>query len=724
MRKYRFYRKARPKTPIKIPVKKLLKSLIFMFILAGLSIRAEDQHCKALSELGSNEDLVLLQTQVTALKLASLIDIYQNPRNNAEREKAIEALVALKSPLDNNHPLIKAFDNGPYTQLLSETYTASLDMYVEGHLSINYETLPQLLMAIEFSNGNQLFDKRDFAISQMWSDKRIFDGPINPMLAQLTRIYHELNKEERERLYSKIQPELQESWNQVKEKLNTPECANLISPHQFECENGALEILGTFEDDFNKFSFDVLNVINFNLIDELSAHLKDEVDWVLHPPPENFDFSIPGFNLTRNFNGREYTEYRNQKKKYDDLYNSEDNLGLIQSHHFLKELGPYLILDKRKDRLFLYDDQTQLLGSMEAGLGPLRGDLRGDDQSENKNENLGAGIYSLSKVEDSFMEFSDQRSRVNFIETTQNGVSCTEESCSQLVASLQVLLERHNLTMPLPLYILPLNEDFEFVVKNNQLSFTTFERGLPYFEYNFTPRREEAYPTKFTISDPNYDTPFAREFLKALEDEKEGLMKLYNLDNDEYNDLVILAFGILGQESQFSEHWRYHVKETFPGGVAYLKNYRGIFSDFGKNREKEGFWSAVGTFIGDAWENEWDYFTGKISTEKNSRGPTQIKNIPDLIEEKYGVTKESLSQPRDAAVATLGFLAQSLPELKAKEKFHPDINGKNRMDYLHYIYMGNSHEITRGTATPDMNIYFRNVKKYSESLRIWQDTSP
>lgn len=676
--------------------------------------------CNFKSKVGDNDQLILLQTQVTALKLASLIDIYERPRNTKEREKALDALTALKSPLTHDHPLVKAFEEGPFTSLLFETYQASLEMYVEGKLAISYESMPQLLMALEFSHGNTLFDKRDFAVAEMWSDKTISDSPINPMLGNLTSIYHDLSKEERERLYSQIHPKLEEEWNRIREELSSPECAPLVEEQNLECSSTAKTILGAWSEKFNKLSFDVLDIVNFSLIDSLSTNLTEKVDWVLHPPPLDDDYHIPGFTLTRNFQGKAHTEYRNQRVKIKEL-EKQDDLDLIKTHHLINELGAYLVLNKRKDRLYLFDEDGVLLGSIEAGLeSKLNGDKR-SDEGMSRGREMGAGIYSLEKVEDSFLDFSDQRNRTNFLKLTTSGVSCDEEACTQLVSSLEDLLKSHSLNLPLPFYILPQDEDFEFVIKNNQLSFTTFEKGLNYFEYNFTPKTKDAFPTEFTIENPEYDTPFAKEFLSALESEKQNLMNLYNLDNDEYNELVILAFGILGQESQFSKHWRYKVKETFPGGVAYLKNYKKIFGEFGQNRKKEGFWGAVGTFLSDSWENEWDYFTGRISTKENSRGPTQIKRVPKLIKDHYKVTKESLSEPKDAAVATLGFLAQSLEELKAKEKFHPAINGKNRFDYIHYIYMGLSHEITQGTATPEKNIYFQNVKKYSSSLRIWQN---
>ena len=109
-----------------------------------------------------------------------------------------------------------------------------------------------------------------------------------------------------------------------------------------------------------------------------------------------------------------------------------------------------------------------------------------------------------------------------------------------------------------------------------------------------------------------------------------------------------------------------------------------------------------------------------LDTSQSSRGLTQIKNVPDLIEKEYGTEKSDLSDPKHAAVATLGFLAEALVELKVKARHNPAITSDNQFDYLHYIYMGKAKEITEGTATPDQNIYLRQIKEAADGLFIFQ----
>src|SRR5690606_28447966 len=60
--------------------------------------------------------------------------------------------------------------------------------------------------------------------------------------------------------------------------------------------------------------------------------------------------------------------------------------------------------------------------------------------------------------------------------------------------------------------------------------------------------------------------------------------------------------------------------------------------------------------------------SGEIDISSNSRGLIQMKNIPDKIEKKYKITKDDLIQPRSAAIAAIGFLAEAKQELEAKAR--------------------------------------------------------
>lgn len=718
-RKNTFVPTSTPNLPIRLRmrVKNLFFTILMLFTVSAKSSYL-CQDLEWLKDYGGKEKLLLLQTQVTALKLASLIDLYENPHSDEEKEKALDFLAGLASPLGETHPIIGQFEKGPYLDKLMGIVEETRRSLHSGSLTISYQNMPSLLMVYEMSSKSGVFGKADFAVANFWQEKNPNDSLLNPILEQLVLIYHDMNRLEREALYNELNETLKTRWSELQNLALNSQC--LITEEELfgVCQIGPDKLLEEIRGPFEDLSLQMTDIFSFQLNQSMSEVNFGNLEWKLHPPPKPDEIESFPSSGPKEINGVTYTEYRSQKSWYEEI-TSEGNLGLIKTYRELNESGPYLVLDKEKNRLFLYEEEGTLKGSIGTGLEVIW-DTRADRAME-QNSGAGAGIYELTKLKGDVLELIDQRQRSSFIETENFGVDCSQGACSEILAGLDDLLKRHNMRPPLPLYILPLDEQFEFVIKNDQLSFTTYSRGLEYFNYNFTPRKEKAFPTKFKIKNSDYDTPFTREFLKALEDEKENLMKLYNLDNDEFNELSLLAFGILGQESQFGEHWRYRVKENFPGGVAYLKNYKNIFEEFGENRQKTGFWSAVGSMIKDSWKNEVDYLTGDISTQQNSRGPTQIKDVPDAIEKKYGIKKEDLHEPRKAAIATLGFLAQSLEELKAKEKFHPAINGRNRFDYLHYIYMGRSSEITRGTATPERNIYYRNIRSFSKSLEVWQD---
>jgi hypothetical protein len=710
--------------------KKLL-TILFSLVLFNLSIKA--QSCANNEWLNQIKDpdkekLLLLQTQITALKLASLIDVYQNSKSNEEREKALDFISKIGSPLDQDHPFTRAFEKTHQTEKLLALVEEAQRAMSSGGLTIGYDQMPALLMAYEISTGNGIFNNKDFAVATFWEENNPNQNMVNPILEQLISIYHNLSRRERESIYNNIRPELQERWQQITSSAQALGCE--IEDINFfnRCHNQAALVLSELAIPFEELSVQVTNILGHDLTQQLQNFSRGNIDWRLHPPPQEV-ISLPN-ELRKTIDGLSFTEYRHQRAWYQEIQ-EQDNLDFLQTFQKLKGKGHYLVLDKAKRRVFLYEAEGTLKGSIEVGLeitfnnnSPLQVDQRADQAMENQR-GAGAGIYDLTEVNEGLFTLRDQRGRQQLITSQNKGVDCSSGSCTQMVANLGALLDRHNTELPLPFYILPLNENLEFVIKNDELAFTTFERMSGYYRYNFTPRQNTAFPTRFEVTQSEYNTPFSREFLKALEEEKSTLMKIYNLDNDEFNELALLAFGILGQESQFGSHWRYKVKETFPGGVAYLKNYKRIFGDFKEDRDQVGFWGAIGDLLSDSWSNEIDFITGDLSLDQNSRGPTQIKRIPALIEEHYGMTKEQLEEPRNAAIATVGFLAQSLEELKAKEKFHPAINGKNRFDYLHYIYMGKSSEIINGTATPERNIYYQNVRSFSRSLKIWQDlTNP
>lgn len=171
-------------------------------------------------------------------------------------------------------------------------------------------------------------------------------------------------------------------------------------------------------------------------------------------------------------------------------------------------------------------------------------------------------------------------------------------------------------------------------------------------------------------------------FFKALESHKSDLIELYGVSGQEYNLLAHMAVGILGQESEFFQGTTYRIKETFPWLVSFMKNVKGT------------------------WKGQ--------AVTPNSRGPTQIKIVPQKIAEAFRVTPDDLWKPKNAALATMGFLIEALRELKNRVVVNKleFVHTGNYVDYLPYIYFGGTKMLIAGNATPDRNLYVRSMKRY------------
>ena len=180
-------------------------------------------------------------------------------------------------------------------------------------------------------------------------------------------------------------------------------------------------------------------------------------------------------------------------------------------------------------------------------------------------------------------------------------------------------------------------------------------------------------------------------FLHALSDNKFELMALYQasapVSDSEYNLLAQMCVGILGRESTFFTSRKYWAKENIPFLVPIAK-----------------------------------FLMGKSGDPIDSRGPTQIKIVPKLIHETYGIVPQNLYVPENAAIATMGFLIESLDELKNRITLNhlKYINPSNYVDYLPYIYLGETRKLIAGSATPDTNIYVQDMKKYMGWIEIYE----
>ena len=194
---------------------------------------------------------------------------------------------------------------------------------------------------------------------------------------------------------------------------------------------------------------------------------------------------------------------------------------------------------------------------------------------------------------------------------------------------------------------------------------------------------------KFRVSSEDFKkNPRMVTFLSTLATEKKNILKIYDIDPQEYNLLAHMAVGILGNESTFFKSWRYKVKSNSQLAITWSKALKAWF--------------------------------GGYEASPNSRGPTQIKRVPEKIEKFYNITEKNLWDAKYAAVSTMGFLIEALRELKQRAKNNDleFITPETYADYLPYIYFGGAKKLINRTATPDTNIYVKNMKLHMKRVMI------
>nr|WP_295902283.1 hypothetical protein [uncultured Bdellovibrio sp.] len=229
-----------------------------------------------------------------------------------------------------------------------------------------------------------------------------------------------------------------------------------------------------------------------------------------------------------------------------------------------------------------------------------------------------------------------------------------------------------------PIYVLPESTDHRFRIRNQTLTFGAAQvlRNRPAF--NYSPLNVVAKNSEMSV---DFTDRFTRKYVQALQEEKKKLMELLHIENDEYNMLAEFAFGVLSPETDYGTSWKYRLKQTAPVVVSVLKG--------------NGF-----------------------DTSANSRGPTQIKNIPDVITEHYHIEKSELRKPENAAITTLAFAAEQLKELRNMASSHKEITEETLQDYLYYLYNGRRNEIKKATATPEKNILIQKIKEAIRHFHI------
>jgi hypothetical protein len=225
---------------------------------------------------------------------------------------------------------------------------------------------------------------------------------------------------------------------------------------------------------------------------------------------------------------------------------------------------------------------------------------------------------------------------------------------------------------------------------------------------------KEALKTLFRLTETEYQAAlsgdFTKRFVKALGSYKQILMHSYNLTDSQYNKLAVMAFGILGVETKFTGSLKYKGKEQLPGLVKmgkHLKQFSKILKSSNGNLQT-------------AWE------AASQSVDLNSRGGTQIKMIPAKIFQLFHLRRKDLDAPEWSAVATIGFLADSLAEIRTMvQNAQPQgqllfINKDNIYDYIPFIYLGKVNLLKNGTANAAQEPYDQAIRRNMHFIGLFE----
>jgi hypothetical protein len=252
-------------------------------------------------------------------------------------------------------------------------------------------------------------------------------------------------------------------------------------------------------------------------------------------------------------------------------------------------------------------------------------------------------------------------------------------------------------------YVLPEEKNNKMIVKDGQVQLVSSSPVVHSENYNYSHPKAAYKAINIRITNPNGRTTDSVPFVKALEDEKQKLMKLLRLSNDEYNELAAVSYAIMGNESDFGRSKKYWIKEHDQGDVILAKAAKRLFN--GKNPFDK-------------------------SVLNTSRGLTQIKELPEGEWKKSypGINKNNLSDPKNAAVSTIAYLAEASRSLKklavenAKDPRKVKITKENIVDYLGYIYQGRRGALksSEDPANADFNTYVQKLRKNMSYIEIAQ----
>jgi hypothetical protein len=386
------------------------------------------------------------------------------------------------------------------------------------------------------------------------------------------------------------------------------------------------------------------------------------------------------------------SEYKNWEdiKKRDKSVNAMVPSEIIKEYH-KDTKDKYLILDKKKGQMKLYQGDKEL-STFRVGVGENSGDHQtetvirdGKVYWEEGNKMTGAGIYAVSAVNPKNEHYSDAPSfnfrneagievpmaihssfgdRTGKLKDEDLKNNRFSNGCINVIADELKSLYNQGFGKGSYLYILPDESENKFEIVNGKLVFRSKdpEVNRSTKTLNYKPIKvvidETAFKNAvFQTLDFNDEKEYnntTKPFVKALENNKRKVMLAARINGDVYNDLVKIAFGIYGTESNFGD------THSSVGNLV---------------RAGKKFLSPSSSSSPDYLSKATTYGANK---DTNSVGLTQIRfNMLDQSEKdilkKLGITRnQQLLKPDGAALATLGILAARYNnQLTSEEKKDP-----------------------------------------------------
>lgn len=400
---------------------------------------------------------------------------------------------------------------------------------------------------------------------------------------------------------------------------------------------------------------------------------------------------------------QKFIDLREERTNENEL--NKDNLSAIQS---IPHNSNYVVVDKKNSTLNVFNSNNDLIYSTkDISTGASQNDYntityvdsKGVIRNKAGNNSTPAGITTITGVGTYHGYPSFIRSRTNSDGSIEDIASSfhwgntsnakNSNGCVRIGGNALNIL-KNLIGEGTQVYTLPEQDGSKFSVKNGKLNFTA---DNPYGETKGSKKYWDDYNINIDKSyspliiyyngnntDPKYNGNVLK-FVNSIANNKQFLQKKFGLSSDEYNRLSELAVGIAQQESKYGTSDRYKLKQFIPDAFIALAKFD--------------------------------------SNAARSRGLTQIKINGDNQElrniyKELRINEDSIKNPEVSAIATIARLAYMYnTEIKGR-KFKGVNNANiNPYDALLYKYMGRNSELKNNTATPEINNYISNVKRYA-----------